>query len=118
MNAAKAIGHPKARSLLTWMRRKGILKMGKVKYWVVSWMVYIVVKLDSRMASAIRLSHWKCVFAKIKGMIADMIEKIDKEGQKLLSSSSGATRKCVRKESIENDDKMDLCVPLCSNLLL
>ena len=68
--------------------------------------------LDSRMASAIRLSHWKCVFAKIKGMIADMIEKLDQEGQKLLSSSSGATRKCVRKESIENDDKMDLCASL------
>ena len=69
-------------------------------------MVHIVVKLDSRMASAIRLSHWKCVFAKIKGIIADMIEKLDQEGQKLLSSSSGATRKCVSKEAIENEARL------------
>merc|ERR1719482_2213136 len=36
-------------------------------------------QLASRMASAIRLNHGEDVFAKIKGMIADMIEKLEQE---------------------------------------
>jgi len=36
-------------------------------------------QLASRMSSAIRLNHGADVFAKIKGMIADMIEKLEKE---------------------------------------
>jgi peptidoglycan hydrolase CwlO-like protein len=36
-------------------------------------------QLASRMASAIRLNHGDDVFAKIKGMISDMIEKLEQE---------------------------------------
>jgi len=36
-------------------------------------------QLASRMSSAIRLNHGADVFAKIKGMIADMIEKLEQE---------------------------------------
>jgi hypothetical protein len=36
-------------------------------------------QLASRMSSAIRLNHGADVFAKIKGMISDMIEKLEKE---------------------------------------
>merc|ERR1719155_470122 len=36
-------------------------------------------QLASRMASAIRLNHGEDVFAKIKGMISDMIEKLEQE---------------------------------------
>jgi len=36
-------------------------------------------QLASRMSSAIRLNHGADVFAKIKGMIADMVEKLEKE---------------------------------------
>jgi chromosome segregation ATPase len=36
-------------------------------------------QLASRMSSAIRLNHGADVFAKIKGMIGDMIEKLEKE---------------------------------------
>merc|ERR1719387_3409793 len=36
-------------------------------------------QLASRMASAIRLNHGADVFAKIKGMISDMIEKLEQE---------------------------------------
>merc|ERR1712178_660006 len=36
-------------------------------------------QLASRMASAIRLNHGEDVFAKIKGMIADMVEKLEQE---------------------------------------
>jgi DNA repair exonuclease SbcCD ATPase subunit len=36
-------------------------------------------QLASRMSSAIRLNHGADVFAKIKGMIADMIEKLEKD---------------------------------------
>jgi len=36
-------------------------------------------QLASRLSSAIRLNHGDDVFAKIKGMIADMVEKLEKE---------------------------------------
>merc|ERR1719506_373388 len=36
-------------------------------------------QLASRMASAIRLNHGEDVFAKIKGMISDMVEKLEQE---------------------------------------
>merc|ERR1719162_1515342 len=36
-------------------------------------------QLASRLASAIRLNHGDDVFAKIKGMIADMVEKLEQE---------------------------------------
>lgn len=39
----------------------------------------LLAQLASRMSSAIRLNHGADVFAKIKGMISDMIEKLEKE---------------------------------------
>jgi len=39
----------------------------------------VLAQLASRMSSAIRLNHGADVFAKIKGMISDMIEKLEKE---------------------------------------
>jgi len=39
----------------------------------------LLAQLASRMSSAVRLNHGADVFAKIKGMISDMIEKLEKE---------------------------------------
>ena len=83
--------------------------------------------LDGTHFGAIRLIHWDYVFAKIDGMIADMIEKLEQEAAEATELKQSCDKNMCEKESIENDHKKDsttrwICVPRrtvpCSNLHL
>merc|ERR1719486_696526 len=59
-------------------------------------------QLASRMASAIRLNHGDDVFAKIKGMIADMVKKLEQE-----AAEAAELKQWCDKELAESTAKKD-----------
>jgi len=62
----------------------------------------VLAQLASRMSSTIRLNHGADVFAKIKGMISDMIEKLEKE-----QAEAAELKQWCDKEIAESTAKKD-----------
>ena len=62
----------------------------------------VLAQLASRMASAMRLNNGEDVFAKIKGMVSDMIEKLEQE-----AAEAAELKEWCDKEIAESTEKRD-----------
>jgi hypothetical protein len=68
-------------------------------------------QLASRLGSAIRLNHGADVFAKIKGMISDMIEKLEQEQAEAAELKQWCDKEIA--ESTAKKEEADLCSRSC-----